>query len=114
MSLGKNISRNQIVGYAVTIASLSFAVYIGMLVGNQDFGILIGILGCIAGAMFFGLASAYWIWLAFAWAVFGFLIRPLGPMLSGLHIALALAGVFILAYAWRRHPAGSVTIQLDR
>lgn len=113
MSLGRHISANQVLGLAVTFIGLVVAVYIGSLVGNQDFGTVTMILLALLGVLYFAFASSYWIWLAFVWAVFGFAIRPLGPMLTGLHIALALAGVFIAAYAWRRHPAGSVNTHLS-
>jgi hypothetical protein len=113
MSLNRHISVNQVFGLAVTFVALVMAVYFGSLVGNQEFGTMTMILLAFLGVLYFAFASAYWIWLAFVWAVFGFLIRPLGPTLSGLHIALALAGMFIAAYAWRRHPAGSVSIQLN-
>lgn len=114
MSLNRHISVNQVFGLAVTCVALVMAVYFGLLVGNQEFGTMTMILAAFLGVLYFAFASAYWIWLAFVWAVFGFIIRPLGPTLSGLHIALALAGVFIAAYAWRRHPAGSVSVQLSR
>lgn len=114
MPLDRHISANQITGFAVALLALGLAVYFGILVGNQDFGLAAAILLSFAGALYFAFASAYWIWLAFVWAVFGFLIRPVGPTLSGLHISLALTAIFVAAYAWRRHPSKNANGALNQ
>jgi hypothetical protein len=105
MALDRHISIPQFTGAIVALAGLIFAIYIGTLVGNEDFVLLaIIFIGGIGGVLYFGLFSSYWIWLAFAWAVFGFGMRPFGPMINEMVFALGLTFIFVLAHAWRRAP----------
>jgi hypothetical protein len=106
MALDRHISIPQFTGAIVVLAGLIFAVYVGTLVGSEDF-VLLGIIfvGGFGGVLYFGLFSSYWIWLAFAWAVFGFTIRPFGPAINELIVALGMVTVFVLAHVWRRTPS---------
>ena len=104
MSLQHNISANQITALVVAFLGLGLAVYIGTLVGNEDFALASAILLAIAAVAYFTQASAYWLWLSFVWGAIGFFIRPLGPTISGVHIALLLGTVFVAGYSWRKPP----------
>ena len=105
MSFDKHISVNQLTGIVVTILALCISVYLGTLVGSQDFSLVAAVFLAFAGIAYFIFASQYWIWFALIWTLLGFLIRPIGPTLHAVHIALALCAAFLIAYAWRRHPA---------
>ncbi len=105
MSLDRHISSNQLTGLIMVLIGLAFAIYIGTLIGSEDFIVLGAIfIGGFGGILYFGLFSPYWIWLAFAWAAFGFGMRPFGPMVNEVVFALGLTLIFVLAHAWRRAP----------
>jgi len=105
MSFDRNISGNQLTAVAMALIGLAFAIYIGTLIGSEDFVVLGAIfIGGFGGILYFGLLSPYWIWLAFAWAAFGFGMRPFGPMVNETVFALGLSAIFVLAHVWRRAP----------
>jgi hypothetical protein len=102
MPITRNISANQLTIWATLLLGLIVAVFVGTLVGSQDFTTVGILFGAVAAVIYMGALSPYWIWLAMTYAFFGFMIRPFGPSISPLNMSLGMALVFVFGYFWRK------------